>query len=378
MIILLKLDVLAKAEEATYEDFLNRCEFSSIQHDLDWRNVICDLKKDEPYFVVAKEHKKIVGVLPLYYYKCKFGNLLTTAAWYTISGIINSKEVQRQEIYKALLDYSVNLAKELDCVALSVGTSPFLNDKELYLDYFKPEYVLENFIQAIKLSDVFNEEGNVIHPIYISRRSGIIRNLRKAQRQPITISEERTRNSVNEWFRIHEKRMSELGAIPIPRELFNSILNNMVPNEKGIFLFAFYKDRMISGSVFLFNKKKMDAFMISADSNYLKFGVNYLVVKYVLRYANKKGISFFDWLSSPKKDDGVYEWKRRWGSHERTFLYLTKILGDISQWKSMDLNKLKESYPFHYILPFNLLKNNQIKSTKKGELTSFMRSLSTK
>ena len=374
-VFLLKVDILTEAEKAAYESFLNRCEFSSIQHDLDWRTVVCDLKKDEPYFVVAKENEKIVGVLPLYYYKCKFGNLLTTTAWYTISGIIHSEEGHRQEIYKALLDYSVNLARELDCVAISIGTSPFLNDNELYLDYFKTDYVLENFVQAITLSDVFNEEGKLIHPNYV-KRSDITRNLKKAQRQPITLSEEQTRSNVDEWFRIHEKRMGELDSTPIPRELFNSILKNMVLKEKGKFLFAFYKDKMIFGDVFLFNKKKMDAFMISADSGYTRLGVNYLAVNHMIRLANKKNISVFDWMSSPKKGDGVYKWKEKWGSHERTFLYLTKILGDISQWNGMDVTKLKEAYPFHYLLPFNMLNNRNPKSTKKSEVTSFMRSLS--
>ena len=172
--------------------------------------------------------------------------------------------------------------------------------------------------------------------------------------------------------------MEKLNAAFIPRELFNSILNNMVPNEKGKFLFAFYNDKMIFGSVFLFNKKKMDAFMISADSDFSKFGVNYLAVNQMLKFANEKNITFFDWMSSPKKGDGLYQWKKKWGSNERTFLYLTKIFGDISQWRGMRLKKLKEAYSFHYLAPFNLLNNNNMITTKKSELTSFMRSLSKK
>lgn len=368
------MDVLTKAEETTYEDFLNRCEFSSIQHSLDWRNVICELKKDKPFFIIAKENNEIVGVLPLYYYKCKFGNLLTTAAWYTITGIIYSKAGQRQKICKALLDHSINLAKELDCVAVSIGTSPFLKDEELHLKYFNPDYILENFVQTIKLSEVFDDKGSVIHPHYI-KRGDITRNLKKARRQSITISEEQTQNNVDKWLRIHEKRMSELDATSIPRELFHSILNNLIPKQKGKFLFAFYQDEMIFGAIFIFNKKKMDAFMISADSDYNKFGVNYLAIEHMLKWANKNGISVFDWMSSPKKGDGLYQWKEKWGSQERSFLYLTKILGDISQWKSMELSKLKEAYQFHYLLPFNLLNNYHVKATKKSEVTSFVRSL---
>lgn len=71
------------------------------------------------------------------------------------------------------------------------------------------------------------------------------------------------------------------------------------------------------------------------------------------------------------------DWKEKWGSHERRFLYLTRILGDISHWKNMDFNELKQSYRFHYLLPFNLLHSHS-RFTTKDKLVSFMPSQSGK
>ena len=84
------IDLLTENEEGSYRDFLARCTHCSVQYSLDWRNTIRDLGKDEPFFVVAKENNEIVGVLPLYCYRSKLGNLLTTIAWHTISGIMLS------------------------------------------------------------------------------------------------------------------------------------------------------------------------------------------------------------------------------------------------------------------------------------------------
>jgi len=370
---MLKADVLTKDEETAYEEFVDGCQFSLIQHSLDWRNVICDLGKDKPLFIVAKKNDEIVGVLPLYYYKCRFGNLLTSTSWYTISGTICSEDAYCKEIYKALLDHSLTLGKELDCTAISIGTNPFLDDKEYYLEYFRPDYVMENFIQYIRLSEVFDEKGNVIHPNYL-RRSDVTRNLKKAKLQPIVISDEQIQANVAEWFRIHEKRMSEIGATPIPKRLFESFLRNLIPNGRGKFLFAFYQGKMICGGLYVFNKKIMDVFMMSMDSEHGKLGANYLITYDMLKWANESGISIFNWMSSDRKGSGVYDWKEKWGSRERTFLYLTKVLGNTSQWKNMDYNELKEVYKFHYLLPFNLLNNAQSRFTTKDELTSFMQS----
>jgi hypothetical protein len=85
---MIRIDLLTSNEERSFEDFLGKCEFSLVQHSVNWCNVIRDLGIDEPLFIVAKKNNEIQGVLPLYYYKCKFGNLLTTNAWHTITGIV--------------------------------------------------------------------------------------------------------------------------------------------------------------------------------------------------------------------------------------------------------------------------------------------------
>ena len=365
-----KVDILGKGSEEEYKSFLDECRYGSVQHSLDWRKFVDDLGKDKPYFAVAREKNKIVGALPLYFYKSPFGNLLTTTSWYTISGIICSEKSFCTEIYRVLLDYAVNLGNELDCAAISLGTNPFENDKNLYLENYKSDYIMENFVQYIVLSDLFNEEGRIVHPNYFGRNE-FTKNLKKARRQPITISEEPTEDNLDAWYVIHEKRMKELNSPPLPRNLFSSIRNNLVSKNKGKFVFAFHKEKMIFGGVYLFNKKQIDAFMMSSDSECRHLRASYLVTHNLLEWANKNRITIFNWMSSPKRDDGVYRWKKKWGSNERTFLYLTKVLSDPTNWKEMDYGELKKAYSFHYLLPFNLLKNSSSRFTTKDELTSF-------
>jgi hypothetical protein len=120
----------------------------------------------------------------------------------------------------------------------------------------------------------------------------------------------------------------------------------------------------------------MDAYMMSMDSRFAGLGTNFLLTYHMLNCARENNTNVFNWMSSPRKGDGVYKWKEQWGSHEGTFLYLTKILGDISKLQQMDYNELCDAYDFHYLLPFNLLKKPGAKFTTKDELTSFVQSLS--
>lgn len=371
---MIKVDLLTESKESAYEKFLGNVKFSSPQHSLRWRDFVCSLGMDVPYFVIAESDGSIVGALPLYYYKGRFGNLLTTNAWHTISGIICSDDGNKRDIYKSLLDYSLNLAKELDCAVLSIGTNPFLNDIAYYKEYFQPDYMLENFIQYFYLSEIFDDKGNFVHPNY-TKRTNLSRNLRKAKQQQLIISDVQSEDNVYECFEIQDKRMRELGTTPFPLSFFYNALKILTLKGEGKFVFAFSGEKMIAGSLFLFNRNMMNIYMMCMDSDYKEFGTNYLLTDYMLRFGYEKGVSIFNWMSSPRKGDGVYRWKEQWGSRERSFWYLTRVLGDISQWRSISLKELMEAYSFHYVLPFNLLATPEKRFTTKNELAFFIKSI---
>jgi hypothetical protein len=155
------LDVLGKNEDGLFESFSAKISLLSAQNGVNWRNLICDIKQDEAYFVVARQNGEITGALPLYLFKNKCGNVFTTNPWNTISGIILSKHnlSEQHQISEALLDYSILLAHEMDCSTLTINTNPFIDDDYSLYSSLNPEYILENFVQYIEINEIFNENG---------------------------------------------------------------------------------------------------------------------------------------------------------------------------------------------------------------------------
>lgn len=370
---MVRVELLTKDDEPAYERLLENCMYTSAQNSLEWFKVIQYLKEDRPYIVVAKEKDDVVGALPLFNYPCKFGDLLTTIAWQSTSNIICSKNSDQKKIYGKLLDFSLTLAKELDCIALSVSTSPFRGDDEYYLRHWPFDFAMENFVQYVRIDEIFNLKGDIVHPNYV-KRTNLRRNLEKTKKSPVRISLDQTKANVSECWKIYEKRMRELGAASLPKEFFMGVLNELTPKGKGKFLFAFHQGKMIGCCLFLPYRTILDVPMMTMDSEYKKFGANYLFSMYMLNWAHQNSISIVNWMSSPRKGDGVYKWKKQWGSHECNLLYLTRILGDISHWSSMSHVELFEAYRFHYLLPYNLLKSLEPKFTTKDELTIFLQS----
>lgn len=170
--------------------------------------------------------------------------------------------------------------------------------------------------------------------------------------------------------------MRELGSYPLPQSFFNSALKNLSLQHHGKFLFVFYKERMIASCLFLQGNGLLDVYMLCMDSDFKEFRPNFAITKYLLEWAYKNKIKLLNWMSSPIRGDGVYKWKAQWGSRERTFRYLTRIIGDVSIWRELSVQELSNAYKFHYLLPFNALNTlNAPKTTTKDEVTVFIRAM---
>jgi hypothetical protein len=372
----ISVDILEKNEEDLFQDFVQKIPFSSAQNGLNWRNLICDMKKDRPYFIVTKQNNEITGALPLYFFKSKFGNVLTSNAFNTISGILcSSKEdLEQKQIYELLLGYSISLAHEMDCSVLTVGTNPLIDDKDLY-STLQPDYILENFVQYISIDEIFDKNGDFKHPNYL-KTNNLTRNLNKLKQCDLVISDEQDQEYIDQAFLLQQKRMRELGAFQLPKSFFDSALKNLSLQHRGKFLFAFYKKRMVATCLFLQGHGVVDVYMLCMDSEFKDFRPNFAITKYLLEWAYKNKVQLLNWMSSPIRGDGVYRWKAQWGSRERTFRYLTRIIGDVSNWRELSVQELAKAYKFHYLLPFNSLNTPKTpKTTTKDEVTVFIRAM---
>jgi hypothetical protein len=371
------VDVLGKEEEELFQAFRAKIPLLSTQSGLNWGNLICGMKQDEAYFVVTKQNNEITGALPLYLFKNKWGNVLTSNPWNTISGIMFSKRSpsEQRQICKALLSYSLSLAQKMDCSTLTISTNPFLDDDDSLYSIIKPDYILENFVQYIAIDEVFDKNGVFSHPNYV-KRTNLSRNLDKVSENGITISEEQRPEYIEEAFKLQEKRMSELGSCPYPRVFFDSALKNIAMKNEGKFLFAFYRGQMIATCFFLYNARLIDVYMLCMDSDFKQIAPNFALIKYLLQWAYKNKIQLVNWMSSPLRGEGVYKWKEQWGSKELTFRYLTKITGDISIWRTLSKQELARSYHFHYLMPFNMLNaKNGSNITTKDAVAVFIQSV---
>lgn len=354
------VEILDSKSVAAYDRFSHQCPHGLAQQSVEWSDVIAPISPDTPYFLVVRntDNGEVLGGLPLYYFKGKFGGIMTSVPHAgPLGGVLlrpGLEEGIRKALYKVLLEKAIDLAKDLNCISLSIITNPFLQDEKIYHNVKKPDYILNNFTQIIELQNLFKLNGT--YNTGKSRFNNFIsKNLGKAKRAGVVVQwgEE---TDFEDWYEIHCKRHAELGAKPLPKELLMGILSVMDPAEMGGLAVTKINDKIVGGCLYIWDKDVADAFIMSGDSDYLYHGINHAVTDFALRDFQKRGIRFFNWQSC-NRNSGVYDFKVKWGSKEIDYQVLTWTFPGFEKVFEVGAQKVADEYPWHYVAPFDAIAN---------------------
>jgi hypothetical protein len=273
-----------------YNQLFENCPQAFIQQSAYWAEVIKDLGPDRPIFLLCHDAGEDVAGLPLYLYEHEIGNILTSVPQPgPLGGIFYKAEVSKEkqeEIYQNLLHKAIEIAEHHRCMTLTLITNPFVNDIDLYVKYLQPHFLFENFTQYIPLSSIF--QGDTIILRDYNRSSMLSRNLKKSKELDCIIKFCETSPQLQSWYTIHSQRHQELGAVPLSYRLFENIYRLLTPKNKAQLVLVQHNKEIASGCVYVYHKHIMDVFMLSMNSRYADFSVNYANTDYSLTL--RKGV----------------------------------------------------------------------------------------
>lgn len=340
-----------------YRHFIKSCPHALVQQTWEWGQVICGVGQDRPFlFLVRDENDRPIGALPAYMFECEPGSLMISvpqAGGY--GGVVIGDPSRKEEIYSALLDAFIIEAKRQNCALATISTQPFFGDYDLYRRYFAPDFERENFYQFLDLkTDILADASS-------KQRGNIRRSIQKAQNCGLRVTFEDTDDRFDKWYSIQRRRMTELGAEPLPKKLFEGARQWLFSEEMGFFAYVLDGSEVIGGALFVGLNEVLDVFLMSCDSDYMKKQPNNIMVLKAIEYARDKGFKYLNWQSCSSRESGVYKFKQSWGSGEGRHYYITKITGDISRLESMPLEEIKERYRWHYVMPYEKLQTCQLR-----------------
>ncbi|MEK7767684.1 MAG: GNAT family N-acetyltransferase [bacterium] len=296
--------------------------------------------------------------LPLYLFRVPTGNILTSVPQPgPLGGVFARPELDaagRERAYAALLGRALELAREKDCVALTVITNPFSPDLELTRRCLAPVLELENFTQFIRVTP--GPEDPM--PFEVQRRTNLSRNLKKAVEAGLTSASCASEAEFEIWYAIHAARHREIGAVPLSRELLANLLKCLRPANKCELLLVKRGEELAAGTLFVWHRRVTDAFIMSMDSRFSAVAPNHISTRDELLAARARSGAVFNWQGSPSRESGVYVFKKQlWMSEERPYSFVTRLLVPPERVRAIGLEETKQRYASHYLVPFGFFED---------------------
>jgi hypothetical protein len=180
------------------------------------------------------------------------------------------------------------------------------------------------------------------------------RNIRKAEREGVTVTLERSRQSVNVFYKLHCATRRHHGLPPQPWSFFRKIHEHVIGAGKGFVALAKYRNRWAAGAIYALYRDQAIYKYGASDRGLLHLRPNNLVMWEAIRWCCRNGIRSFSFGRTEPENEGLMRFKSGWGAKRDLLNYhkfdmcFNRFVGDKAG--------LKTSYAAFKTLPIPMLR----------------------
>lgn len=283
MVEIVKILNMSDIKKDTWDNFLNKYNFSTVFHTQEWMKTLQEAHGYEPmYLAKIGEYNSLVAAIP-FMVDTRFGirNYLSMP-YDTYGGVIGNGE---------------------DHLKLSYT---FLNLPGLGVRYYV-DFWLMNQGDAITteiLEMPRHCDSNILWNDIIKKTN------RTAVKSAI-------KHNVN----IRESRESVTVFDKVPQVLVDSIVRNMIPSGLAKIYLAEIEGQIVAASIFFFYNDMVMYWANTTTELGRKTNANYLLLWNVIKYAKEElDYRVFNFGASPSNADSLVQFKKSWGT--KTYYYM--------------------------------------------------------
>ena len=302
--------------------------------------------QDQPGWLVASRGETIVGALPYHRMDGPLGPVFNSLAYFGSNGGV-IQAIPDDEAKVALVEGFYGLAEEHGAATATIITNPLLADSEFYAIHSRFDFRDERIGQITHLPSTADEEA-----ILKSFDDPRPRNIRRAIREGVEIERARSPKALKFLYDTHFTNMSTIGGLAKRREFFDAIPEAMKDRDWSIYVARLRGEPVAALLLFYFNQT-VEYFTPAIVRAHRSTQALPLAIFVAMKDAIRAGYRNWNWGGTWLRQDGVYDFKKRWGTSEYPYFYYTRLFrSDLLQ---RSKTELLEHYPGFFVIPFAAL-----------------------
>jgi Acetyltransferase (GNAT) domain len=311
-----------------------------------FRDMLILIGIGEPVYLGARQLGKLVGLLPAFTFNTKAGAVYSSLPFFgPNAGILCDTSKSQAEIHQALLKALLFKAEASNALCCSIYTPFLFKDFQLYDSVMPNAIIVNKFTQYLNLTSTMN-----------SWQTGALgRNLRKAYREGIEIDTKVNWQRLNTFYDIYQQNCIEYGIPQKPKLCIDFLTQpNIIGNHTSIY-FAFHQGKMIAGLLTIYSSQTLSYYIPCTISSARSLQPGVMLIYQAIKDAQARGIRYWNWESSPSREDGVYLFKEKWGSIEGSYRIYLKTFRPSNIFRDLGQNNIAKHFPYYFVYPFDLL-----------------------
>ena len=333
-----------------YDELLenNSCTFYQSSKHLKFLQKLLKIKAE---FVTAIENDKLIGVLPLFRNKTKFGTVINSLPFFgSYGGVISDKEEAKKNIIKFLNEYN----KQHDILSSVIIADPF-DSSEIYEKFYEFNDKEERMIQCIK----FNKTQEIT--LWNNFEQRVRRAVRKAEKNLISVEYSIPNNKLlDDFYKTHVANILSKNGMTKPKEFFSLLKDSFTVGKDYDILTANYESKPIAYLLVFYFKSFTEYYMPAYEAKNSDLQGTSLLIWESIKKSLNSNMKYYNFGGTHLEQKSLYNFKKGWNPDD--FRYNYYVYGDLSKINELGEKILRENFKNFYVYNYDKLSNYGIGS----------------
>ncbi len=354
----LKLIKLTNHHITNYEDFLEVCPAAMVYHSLAYRRFLKEFLPSsvEDHYLLAFNGNQVVAALPCFLTDGPYGVVINSLPFFGSHGSILLHPNASRDVVMLIVDGFMKLCEKNNASFATVIDTPFFSNETLFKNSLNFQLSDQRIGQISTLPEIDTPERvseNLISSFHTKTRNHV----RKGLKSGLIFGHDDSLQTLRALHSIHEQNILAIGGAVKPLRFFKSISSQMVyDKDYRIYTARTTAGEIVSALLLLYFKDYVDYFCPATLEGWRAAQpLSALIYLGMLDAVLQRQSKQWNWGGTWLTQDGVYDFKSRWGTQDYPYQYYTRVFPDIQILNRISRKTLLQGYPWFYSVPYSAL-----------------------